>query len=128
MLATANEALLLRDRLLPQREEEDGFDDGGGGMGPVSEKPMEEARRFVERKLMGDTLSRQLARPAAPAPVVLPRGAADRRRAMMAARSGRARARAAASVSMYGDHEGDFDDEGEEEEKGAIERPPEALI
>lgn len=105
MLARAEEALAARNRLRAHRGEEEEEQ----GSGPVSNDPVAEARRFVERKLMGageNPASRPS--PLSSSTRVLTGAPADRRRAMMAARSGRRRFVAAE----------------EEEDEG----PPEALI
>lgn len=111
VLARAEEALAARDRMRAHRGEDD---EEGMGIGPVSNDPVAEARRFVERKLMGagetPVASRSSLASSSSTTRVLTGAPADRRRAMMAARSGRRRFVAAA--------EEEEDDEG----------PPEALI
>lgn len=111
MLARAEEALAARNRLRAHRGEEG--EEEEQGIGPVSNDPVAEARRFVERKLMGAGGGNPASRPLSSlsslssSTRVLTGAPADRRRAMMAARSGRRRFVAT-----------------EEEEEG----PPEALI
>lgn len=109
VLARAEEALAARDRLRAHRGEKE---EDERGIGPVSNDPVAEARRFVERKLMGagEIASRPPPSSSSSTSRVLTCAPADRRRAMMAARSGRRRFVAAAAA--------------EEEDEG----PPEALI